>query len=566
MAELRTQVAVIGGGPAGSTLGSLIKRHHPAIDVLILERERFPREHVGESQLPLIGEVLDEMGVWEKVEAAGFPIKIGATYRWGSTDDLWDFEFIPGKTFRPQPRPAHYTGQRRKTAFQVDRAVYDKILLDHARELGCDVREETGVRKVLSSGDHVDGLVLESGERVRADQYVDASGNAAILRRAMEVPVEVPTRLKNVAFWSYWENAKWAVEIGVEATRVNVMSLGYGWLWFIPISATRASVGLVLPAEHYKSLGKRPEEVYHEAIQSEPLIAGLLAKARQDDRVHGTKDWSFVSQRIAAENWWLAGETAGFADPILAAGLTLTHVGARELACVIPAIIQGRHASEWLRRSYEEIQIRRIRQHIRFADYWYSANGHFTDLKEFTTEIAREAGLNLSADEAFQWLGTGGFVNDDLRVARVATFSLASTKSLTRFLGGGRSTWEISRYGLFKPNLAGAVEKRVPVFHQGDVLERVVLERDDRVLPLVGAYKRVLEIVSRFQKAAAIRDELKRQFPDPEHLTNALEVFEAMVHDGWIKGRKEESKPILDPGNFAEDPHLHVNKELQALS
>ncbi len=557
-------IAVIGGGPAGSTLGSIVKRWHPDLSVLILEREKFPREHVGESQLPIIGAILDEMGAWDKVEAARFPIKIGATYRWGSTDDLWDFEFLPGETFRGTERPAPYKGARTKTALQVERSRYDQILLDHAESMGCEVRQETAVKKIHRDGGRVEGLELQSGEMIQAKHYVDASGNAAILRRAMDVPVHEPEILKNVAFWEYWNDAKWAVEIGIEATRVNVMSLGYGWIWFIPISATRASVGLVVPAEHYKKTGKRPEEIYHEAVQSEPLVASLLAGAKPDGKVHGTKDWSFVVEQCAGENWWLVGETLGFADPILAAGLTIAQTSARELGYTLGAALKGTHDIAWLRQYYDEIQRSRIRQHLQFAEYWYSANAHFTDLKDFTRSIAKEAGLELDADKAFQWLGTGGFVNDDLRVARVATFSVASLKSMTRFMGGGgRATWQISRFGLFKPNIAGAVRKQVPVYHEGEVLVREVLERDGKTLPLVGAYAKVMEIVQRGQKARAIFDGIRGAFPEVRSWTNALEVFEAMVVDGWIKGRQELDKPVFDPGDV-EDPYLHVNRDQEA--
>src|SRR5580658_7423459 len=116
-------VVIAGGGPAGSTLGTLLRKYDPTISVLILERERFPRDHVGESQLPAVCEILDEMGVWDKVEAANFPIKIGATYRWGLTNDLWDFNFLLEGKFADEPRPARYEGVRKRTAFQVDRSV-----------------------------------------------------------------------------------------------------------------------------------------------------------------------------------------------------------------------------------------------------------------------------------------------------------------------------------------------------------------------------------------------------------------------------------------------------------
>ena len=88
-------MAIIGGGPGGSTLGCLLRKYDPTCRVIILEKEKFPRDHIGESQLPPVSGVLEEMGCWDKVEAANFPIKIGATFRWGKSAELWDFEFLP---------------------------------------------------------------------------------------------------------------------------------------------------------------------------------------------------------------------------------------------------------------------------------------------------------------------------------------------------------------------------------------------------------------------------------------------------------------------------------------
>ena len=105
---LRTDVAIIGAGPGGATLGGFLRKYDPTIRVAIFERELFPRDHVGESQLPLIGRILDELGVWNDVEAADFPIKVGATYRWGKTDDLWDFHFIPNGELTDEARPAKF--------------------------------------------------------------------------------------------------------------------------------------------------------------------------------------------------------------------------------------------------------------------------------------------------------------------------------------------------------------------------------------------------------------------------------------------------------------------------
>src|SRR5271168_175695 len=104
-------VAIIGGGPAGSTCASLLRKYAPGLKVAVFEREIFPRDHIGESLLPPISLILEEMGCWDKIEAADFPIKIGATYRWGRRPELWDFEFLPGDQFLEQPRPAKFEGQ-----------------------------------------------------------------------------------------------------------------------------------------------------------------------------------------------------------------------------------------------------------------------------------------------------------------------------------------------------------------------------------------------------------------------------------------------------------------------
>src|SRR5687767_9916541 len=150
-------VAIIGGGPGGSTLGSMLKKYGPNVRVGIFEREKFPRDHIGESQLPPISAVLDEMGCFDAVEAAGFPIKFGGTFRWGNSMDLWDFEFMPHDLYVEESRPRKYQGQARQLAFQVDRAIYDQILLDHSRKMGCEVFEECAVSKVNHEGDRITG-------------------------------------------------------------------------------------------------------------------------------------------------------------------------------------------------------------------------------------------------------------------------------------------------------------------------------------------------------------------------------------------------------------------------
>jgi flavin-dependent dehydrogenase len=533
-------VIIVGGGPAGTTCGTLLKKYAPHFRVLILEKESFPRDHVGESQLPKIGSVLQEMGVWEKVESANFPIKIGATYRWGQSDDLWDFNFLPHGVLAPEERPAAFEGQRTQTAFQVDRAVYDKILLDHSAEMGCEVREETRVKSVLKAGKKIVGVRLADESVLTAKYYIDASGNAAILRRALGVPVEEPSTLKNVAFWDYWQNADWAVEIGVGGTRIQIMSLGYGWIWFIPLSPTRTSIGFVCHAETFKTSGKTPEQLYHDAIQEEPRIRGLLENATCEGNFAATKDWSFVVEEMADENWMLVGETVGFADPILSAGLTITHISAREAAYTLLELEKGGD-KEWLFAEYTRRNRRRVLQHIRFADYWYAANAHFSELKEFTREIAAEAGLDLDADNAFQWLGTGGFVEEDMTSGGVAAFSFNALHGMNDWLSGQGTKFAYGGYNYFQVNLHKATKVQFARYEDGKIEIVDGYERDGKILPVTGMIGRLLR---HLKTNPQIMNALKAILVEVQAEGNEynkylhdwiMQSLEALVRDGWVK-------------------------------
>ena len=571
---MNCDVAIIGGGPGGSTLGTYLKKYNPALDVRIFEREIFPRDHVGESQLPIISYYLDEMGVWDKVEAAGFPIKIGATYKWGRTKELWDFDFIAGGALRDEARPALFEEQRRFTAFQVDRAIYDKILLDHATSLGCEVHQGVKVSKVHADGNVVTGLQLESGERVTASYYLDASGNAAIMRRALGVNVEYPTNLQNIAVWDYWDNAEWAEHIGVGGTRIQVMSLAYGWIWFIPLGPTRTSIGLVVPAEYYKKTGKRPEALYREALQDEARVAYLIRGATSENKLTTTKDWSFLASRLYGDNWFLVGECAGFADPILSAGLSITHAGAREAAFTVLELLRGKQDAHWLKEEYQKLQINRVRNHIRFADYWYSANEQFVDLKEHTRKIAELNGLDLSPEKAWDWIARGGFIDDDL-TAGTAGFSLSAIKGLATYMTPMEIDSPLSTNNVFKLNIAGATFIRRASYESGAVKQYDAYERDGKLLPLIGVFEVIVQILERQSTLNGIGRELHElNLANPGNkafktfiLDQVPIAFEALIAGGWIVPSHDPTVPLAPANQFVPMKwHEEKNEGLQKLS
>ncbi len=557
-------IVVVGGGPGGSTVGSMIKMHAPHLSVAILEREIFPREHIGESLLPTTGRVINEIGAWDKIEAAGFPIKIGATYRWGSTDDLWDFNLLETAEINvDQPRPGKFEGWRMRSTFQVDRAKFDKILLDHSKGLGCDVTEGVNVEKVLRDGDSITGLELSNGETITGKHYVDASGNSGVIRKAMGVEVDEPASLRNIAIWDHWENAEWAVNIGVGGTRIQIMSLGYGWIWFIPISETRTSIGLVCPAEYYKKSGKRPDELYLEAVTSEPRIAALIANAKGDGMVKATKDWSFTAKRMAGENWFLVGEAAGFADPILSAGITMTMVGAKECAYTIAELERGELDREWIKDVFQSRQANRIVQHIRFANFWYAGNGHFSDLVEYTSEIAKEAGFNMNAQSAWQWLGTGGFVSLETAGAGLAGHTIEQIKNIQGMLFKEESEWAITKVNVFDLNIDGVTTDKSPIYDAGRIRLGRILKKGNMELPLSGGFRTALEILQKETKLAPIIQSLRAVSAKmgPIVALSALEAFEVMLKDGWITGTYDKSQPLLRSEDIPRTPNIDWNKD-----
>jgi len=551
-------VAIIGGGPAGSTAGSLLKKYMPALRVVILEKERFPREHVGESQLPLISVILDEMGCWESVEAANFPIKVGATYTWGADPRPWDFNFVNPEDFQSVERPARFEGQRRLTAFQVDRAVYDDILLTHAARLGCDVRQEAIVRSVLPDGNRVAGLTVEHAgsepETICARWYIDASGNAGILRRAMGVGTTGPQTLRNVAFWDYWTNAEWAEEIGVGGTRIQIRSLPYGWLWFIPLGPTRTSIGFVCHSDYYKELDASPDDLYRRAIHDEPLVAHLIENATRQGPVRTTRDWSFLSETIVGENWFLTGESAGFADPILSAGMTLAQTSARDAAYTIMELDRGEHDPAWLRSRFDERNRRSIEHHIRFALYWYSANGLQSDLEEYTQEIARSAGIRLNPKDAFRWISDGAFTTEMVGSPAIGSFDITSIRDLTnRFAPASRrQKWMIDGHSVFQLNTHNAQQGFVGDLSDGRIERVPCLIKGGRKLPIHEFYGVAYQALTQTSDAETFltltRNQLEMIFPR-EHIAFAqsriLEALESMALDGWVLCKTNKKRPPL---------------------
>lgn len=322
---------IIGGGPAGATLASILLRHRPESSVRIVERDTFPRFHVGETLVSDINVVLDEMGAYEAVAAAGFVKKYGATFRWGTSPEPWHMIFASLDELRSGER----TGVQTAFTWHVDRAVYDTILLDNARSLGAEV-VVGAVRSLIEADGRVVGVRMEDGGEHHARFVVDATGQAGLCGSLADRVID--PHLQNIAAWGYYRGFHFEPELNGtwDSSRAFIVAHDYGWSWYFPIRPDLLSVGVVMHRDDLH--GERPDVRFAAAISSCPELSRLLRDAdlvpytEGAPLVHVIRDYSYLSSSIVRPGFARVGDAAGFVDPILSVGCFLGQSGARMLA------------------------------------------------------------------------------------------------------------------------------------------------------------------------------------------------------------------------------------------
>lgn len=361
-------VLVLGGGPAGSTAAALLAREGRS--VALLERERGPRYHIGESLLPSVLPFLEELGVAEEVAARGYQRKLGQTFVWGRDRSPWVLDFRELDVY--------------PFAYFVERADFDALLLRNAARHGAAVHEGVTVEDVLTDeAGRVRGVRARRADTGEAwsptARYVlDATGqNALLARRSGER--QYVEGLRNVAVWSYWEGAGRLAPPADE--HIITVSTETGWIWFIPLRDGRTSVGVVTSdVGELRAGGAAREdelaEFYRRALGRAELVGELLAGARQVDGMHTQRDWSYCARRFYGPGFALAGDAACFIDPILSTGVHLAMTGGYNAALALhSALAQPAHEPAFMRyfqRSYTAT----YRDLLTQVRYFYRVEAH----------------------------------------------------------------------------------------------------------------------------------------------------------------------------------------------
>lgn len=318
----------IGAGPGGSTAAALVAE--AGFSTLLLERERFPRFHVGESLMPETYWTLDRLGVLQEMRKRSFPPKVGVQFVSSSARESAPF-FFDEHDSRDCSRTWH-----------VERAEFDNLLFENAAAKGADCQDGCRVLDVRlkDEGDN-STVVYKSPEgkthTVHAQVVVDASGQQALLANRLGL-LEVNEQLKKASIWTYYKGAERSQDPERNTTIILHTEDKSCWFWYIPLSNDIVSVGLVGDHKHLLKGRGKPEEVFAEELTKCKGVQRRIANASRVGEFHVAKEFSYTTKQHAGDGWVLVGDAFGFIDPVYSSGVFLALKSAEMAA---DAIIEG---------------------------------------------------------------------------------------------------------------------------------------------------------------------------------------------------------------------------------
>ena len=308
---------VIGGGPAGSTVAALVAAK--GARTLLIEREKFPRFHVGEVILPAAQATLSRLGVWDKLSDGPFLPSQGVRFVSGCGEELQNFLF--SDSAHSQDSEAN-PGQ----AWHVDRSEFDRLLLKNAKDAGAECRESTKVLEVLFEGDQAVGVRVQTDDQppqeVRGRVIVDATGQQSLLASALDIRRMNP-QLRKAAIWGYYQDARRTRGDQGNLSSIFCTRTRDAWFWYLPLAADVTSVGVVGDADYLIKGRGKPANVLEEELVNCPAVTERLASARLISKFHVARDFSYDTRQTAGPGWVLVGDAWGFIDPLFSSGVLL---------------------------------------------------------------------------------------------------------------------------------------------------------------------------------------------------------------------------------------------------
>ena len=361
MNEREFDAIVIGGGPAGSTAATMLARKGRR--VLLLERDRFPREHVGESLLPASMPLFEELGVLPAIEAAGFLRKWGAVMVWGKDSEPWSWYF-------------RETNHRYPHSFQVWRARFDPTLLDNSHGQGVEVRQGSRVLEVLFDGVRATGVryACEDGERTIGARFVvDASGQTGLLGRSLGLRRADPY-FRNLAVYGYFTGAELVPP--PDESNIFIESYPDGWCWTIPLHTGWTSVGVVTDSRRAQQEMQRAghESYFREQIGQALHTAHRLRAATLVSGPVVVRDWSYVSDEVVGDGFILSGDAACFVDPLFSSGVHLALSSGILAAAYVHTALDHPEMREPAGKVYKQLYYRQYGHFRELAKLFYSSN------------------------------------------------------------------------------------------------------------------------------------------------------------------------------------------------
>ena len=307
-------VIIIGGGPAGSTLGTLLARD--GISTIILEKDIHPRDHVGESLTPSTNLVFDKLGLLPKLNDAGFIHKPGTGWNAPRSPlwkfiEIWLFEYpIPGG---PQP-----------FTYNLERDALDTIMIRHAHENGAKVLQGVKVQNVIFEEDRAVGVRAQVTDGWERDLYakvvVDASGRRCLMANQLKMKHKDPN-FNQFCIYSWFEGVTEPPERYKGFTLFYFLGLNQGWTWHIPLREGRTSMGVVLDKEDFQKSGKEPEEFFYELVHRNRTFTEAMKDAVRVRPWWIEGDYSYKIDKFAGPGWLLIGDALRFVDPIFSSGV-----------------------------------------------------------------------------------------------------------------------------------------------------------------------------------------------------------------------------------------------------